>query len=689
MNHKKPNAMKKLFVIITILLNVNMHALAYDFQSENLLYTILSSNPPTVRLDGHLYGHGVYGDLIIPEEVTFEDVTYKVIAIRNDAFYEYNHLTKISIPSSIQEIGLTAFAYCSSVKELYYNAKNCPDIEYNFNFPFYECTGHLIIGDSVDRVPMNMFRQSFIDQLTIIGNSNTVIGECAFLYCNKLSRKLSLGKVAHIEAGAFWIGASNITSITIDREQPPTVGVYAFHSINKTIPVNVPCGSIELYQNAEQWDEFTNFIEEATILYTDFEPDLYKYITWSENPNSGMDSLDVDLDQDGLVDLWFSGYVQHGALLLTTDVAEGWEYCRPYPEVNTLLDADTLQWRQTTDDWFGTGTFMGRIGLRRKVGNQYYYGWMKVYCDTVPTQPYPGAIGRNTYIDRMAYCTIPDYPLRWGQTCLYGICLEGTEWYYEIQNDDGSITYQHLEYAADTTIGNERPKIIIRSNTHYDRDIWTEVTHEYVYEENGKVYWWNKELEEFTVLYDLAANAGDEWEIKVGTESLTMHVDIVEYFELNGVNVRMLRVSDTEGIFNGDIVCSFGHMTSFFPEKLMNRNADFTVNGLRCYWVEDALLYHNGEDDCDAIHSQLQDLDELIDNAAFVVYPNPANGVLFVETQCVASLPDQTYRITNLMGQTVLQGSITAEKQQINIESLPAGMYFITFAGATQKFVVK
>jgi hypothetical protein len=71
------------------------------------------------------------------------------------------------------------------------------------------------------------------------------------------------------------------------------------------------------------------------------------------------------------------------------------------------------------------------------------------------------------------------------------------------------------------------------------------------------------------------------------------------------------------------------------------------------------------------------------------VYPNPTNGVLFVETRRATSLPDQTYRITNLMGQTVLSGNINADNQQINVSSLPQGMYFITFAGETRKFVVR
>ena len=69
------------------------------------------------------------------------------------------------------------------------------------------------------------------------------------------------------------------------------------------------------------------------------------------------------------------------------------------------------------------------------------------------------------------------------------------------------------------------------------------------------------------------------------------------------------------------------------------------------------------------------------------VYPNPAHGILFVETQNLAS--QNEYRITNAMGQTVMTGQITDETQQIDVSNLPQGMYFITFEGVTKKFVVK
>ena len=269
--------------------------------------------------------------------------------------------------------------------------------------------------------------------------------------------------------------------------------------------------------------------------------------------------------------------------------------------------------------------------------------------------------------------------------------LEG-EWYYEIQNDDGSITYQHLKAENDTTINNERPTVIVRSNTQYDRDsIFTTVTHEYVYEDNGKVYWWNKDLQEFTTLYDLTAEAGDEWTIKVGTESITMHVNSVDYYEYNDLNYRTLHVSDEDNLFSGDIVCGIGHLTSFFPERLMNRGKSYRVEGLRCYWVEDELVFKIGDEDCDAIYKNIHfgvvEDGPSTGSGTLTVYPNPANGVLFVETRHGTSLPDQTYRITNLMGQTLLQGRISAETQQIDISTLPAGMYFISVGGQSVKFV--
>ena len=256
-----------------------------------------------------------------------------------------------------------------------------------------------------------------------------------------------------------------------------------------------------------------------------------------------------------------------------------------------------------------------------------------------------------------------------------------------------------MEYAADTTINDKTVVIIIRTNTLYDKDGHAEVTHEYVYEEDGKVYWWNKSLEEFTVLYDYNAGVGDEWEIKVGTQSLTMHVDALEYIDYEGVVYRQLYVSDPDNLFSGSILCGIGHLTSFFPERLMMHGKDYRVESIRCYWRNGELVLKYGDRDCDEVYQEYHNgIEEDGPSTpstgsgtagAFTIYPNPTDGVLFVQTVHAPSLPDQAYRIANLMGQIVQTGSLNAESQQIDVSDLPQGMYFISIGDVTQKFVVR
>ena len=113
------------------------------------------------------------------------------------------------------------------------------------------------------------------------------------------------------------------------------------------------------------------------------------------------------------------------------------------------------------------------------------------------------------------------------------------------------------------------------------------------------------------------------------------------------------------------------------------------MNGLRCYWSYGNLAFTYNRDDCNAIYADLHNgLDEPTDDV-FAIYPNPTYGILVVETQCFASQPIQTYRISNLMGQTLMSGAITAENQQVDVSNLPEGMYFITIGDMTRKFVVR
>lgn len=262
--------------------------------------------------------------------------------------------------------------------------------------------------------------------------------------------------------------------------------------------------------------------------------------------------------------------------------------------------------------------------------------------------------------------------------------LYGNEWYYEIVNSDGSITYQHLEFAAnDTTIHHKDVVIIIKTNTLYDKGFkYQEVTHEYIYQEGNVVYWYNKSEDDFTVLYDFGAVAGDEWEINVGDATVLMHVDSVAFVDHDGETYRkMMVVSDQDGAFSGDILCGIGHTTSFFPESLLNKN--YRVEGIRCYWNGEKLIQQWSDVDCDEVYEQYHNsLIEPIHVQSLMVYPNPTDGMITISGRQTGE-----YRITNIMGQTLMTGRIDSDNQPIDVRSLQEGVYFITIGGVSCLFV--
>ncbi len=262
----------------------------------------------------------------------------------------------------------------------------------------------------------------------------------------------------------------------------------------------------------------------------------------------------------------------------------------------------------------------------------------------------------------------------------------GTEWYYEILNDNGSVTYQYLECAADTTINGKRAKVMIKSNTLYDKDLITTVTHEYVYYDDGKVLWWDKHSHEYTTLYNFNANVGDEWTINVGNLSITMHVDATNSVVYDGKTCRVLTVSDNADVFSGEIICGIGHTTSFFPEKILN-NRGFRVDGIRCYWHNGEQMMQFGDIDCDAIYNNYHDVEE---NKAgeFAVYPNPVKYFInVISSDALGASLHTDYMITNVMGQTMMRGTISSENQQVDVSNLENGMYFIKVGEKSMKFI--
>ncbi len=669
----------------------------YPCYHDTIIY---NSSGASTQITTYYYGHNEpSGDLVIPSTIIHNDTTYTITTIGYNAFWKCTNITSLTLPNTLNSIIQGAFAGCTGI------------------------TGEIVIPNSVTHLGADAFRSCTSLNSVVFSDALTKIGWAAFKGCSSLEHISPLPEsLTRIYDKAFE-GCSNLSGTIVIPSQITQIdeNVFAYCNISSVV---IP----------ESVERIKRMAFASCPLDSIFIPSSVTSISVTDGNGSGA-FLGCTHLQSIIVDEANSVYDSRdncNALIetATNTIILGCKNTIIPNTVNSIgnsafagcteLDAITIP---NSVSHLGIGAFercdsLSTITLPTSVSYISNYalacsGLTSIICksSTPPTAffeygyYYSNSFGNEvSWVNReipihIPYGTTEAYRNAQGWNYFSNFIetemnLEG-EWYYEIQNPDGSITYQHLECVGDTLIdrAGKRPKIIVRSNTHYDRDTVTEVTHEYIYEENGKVYWWNKQLQQFTTLYNYAAEIGDEWEVLVGTERLSMHVDTVENIEHEGNPYTLLRVSDADGLFSGDIVCGIGHMTSFFPERLMNRDKNYRVEGMRCYWVDGELVFKLGDKDCDEVYEQLHNGVEDSPSAGsdtFTVYPNPANNVLFVETRRATALPaEQKYRIANLMGQTLLQGCIDAEIQQIDISALSAGMYFITFAGKTQKFVVK
>ena len=250
------------------------------FSVNSIYYKVGENNTVSVTSGELKYS----GDVLIPEQVTYNGKTYSVTSIGTGAFAECSYLTSVIIPNSVASIGICAFYGCSnltsvvipnSVNTIWYDAFHGCSALSSVSIPnsvtsigegtFAGCSSltSIIIPNSVTIINEETFRECSGLKSVSIPNSVTYIGGSAFNGCSSLTSITIPNSVTFIVGSAFW-NCSGLTTITSEIEKPFEIDNSTFgDDIYDVAELIVPKGTKALYQATEGWNKFAKITEAA------------------------------------------------------------------------------------------------------------------------------------------------------------------------------------------------------------------------------------------------------------------------------------------------------------------------------------------------------------------------------------------------------------------------------------------
>ena len=110
----KLTKLSRAIVAISMMLTVGFPSFAHDFEVDGIYYNITSSTDKTVSVTykGSNISAWYSGSVVIPENITYDGITYLVNSIGDHAFETCIGLTQVTIPNSVSSICISAFEYC-------------------------------------------------------------------------------------------------------------------------------------------------------------------------------------------------------------------------------------------------------------------------------------------------------------------------------------------------------------------------------------------------------------------------------------------------------------------------------------------------------------------------------------------------------------------------------------------------
>ncbi len=270
----------------------------------------------------------------------------------------------------------------------------------------------------------------------------------------------------------------------------------------------------------------------------------------------------------------------------------------------------------------------------------------------------------------------------------------GTQWTF-----DSSVLGQQVEDDIYTITGTEEIKGKICSKlekTHFSCDLRPMI--EYFYKDEGKLYCYDSELDEFLFFLDFSVNVGDTIKIPsypqqnmfTNRDTNFMRIDSIFSKDFNGLCLKIFYKSvgyydsNNELVFNAItgkkrkvFVEDIGYLTSFFnwietgwcDAAYSTPLKSFSIPGFGT-WDADELLSQN----------------EIYHVNQFNVYPNPARNQILIKN---LPLEYGSILITNTAGEIVksIKKRNKLKSIKVDISQLPKGLYIVLVSDSENDYI--
>ena len=332
--------------------NAKIDGIYYNFVGDKATVTYQSYK------DGN-YSSDYEGSIEIPESITYNERSYSVAFIGNDAFHGCSNIISIHIPNSIGSIDDNAFTGCSGLTSISI-PNSVTYIGYNV---FASCTGltTVTIPNSVTTICYSSFWGCTNLNSVTIGYSVTSIGQRTFANCTSL------------------------TFVTCLNPTPPSIYDTSAFPNKENITLYVPLGSKSLYEAATYWKDFKEIIEIKDLV--EFADDNVKTICVAQ----------WDTDEDGELSVDEAAAVTRLGTIFMED--------------NTITSFDELQYftglTSISDDAFSRCTELTSIVLPPNVtyiGQGAFFDCEKLASINIPESV--TSIGKSAFLDCMGLTSI-------------------------------------------------------------------------------------------------------------------------------------------------------------------------------------------------------------------------------------------------------------------------------------------